>query len=276
MESMNKLIWQIKQFFRPFPDVDSWAYNFYGWLYDHKCKKVKTGSKVTKGFSLPTDFNEVTFRATATIKRENEPDLTISTKQYGVTLDQAHKNIAEFCRVLQNVLKERRIDEDVFSVLPDNPVDPYHLHRPLGLDVDGPIKENKSEKEKSAIYDWPDNRPIRSVPVYVGVDKGRDCSGFIPGQEDLSSPTLLGRVNRSPTLLTDRIIEYMLPPDTADYKDDGWSMYEVIDEVKKELSYDQYCALDSILVRTHHSTLAGTIDVRRQTFTPATKKEGDV
>lgn len=53
----TKFIWQLKQFFKSFPDKESWAYSLYMWWYDWKYGK----GKPSVGFNLPTDFNDVEF-----------------------------------------------------------------------------------------------------------------------------------------------------------------------------------------------------------------------
>lgn len=56
------VIFQIKQFFVPFPKAGSWAYRFYMWLYDRKIKNIeKDHISITVGLEFPRELNATTF-----------------------------------------------------------------------------------------------------------------------------------------------------------------------------------------------------------------------
>lgn len=56
------LIFQIKQFFVPFPKAGSWAYRFYMWMYDRKIKPIeKDHIGLSMNMSFPTELDRVKF-----------------------------------------------------------------------------------------------------------------------------------------------------------------------------------------------------------------------
>lgn len=61
---IKKLLWQIKQFFVPFPDKESWAYAFHMWMYDRKVGPAVNVYKQDWNLEFPTDFNYLEFKKT--------------------------------------------------------------------------------------------------------------------------------------------------------------------------------------------------------------------
>lgn len=64
---IKTLIWQLRQFFVPYPAVDSWAYNFKTWWhYDRHIPPVEDTTEPTyeikiKGIEFPTTFDSIEF-----------------------------------------------------------------------------------------------------------------------------------------------------------------------------------------------------------------------
>lgn len=98
----TKLIWQLRQFFIPSPEKDSWAYKIHMWIYDLKVgppveeEKPQDWQKITIGLSFPGEFNEIVFLETFALAMHKIERLSAETKKFGVTVKEVNIKLKEY------------------------------------------------------------------------------------------------------------------------------------------------------------------------------------
>lgn len=76
----KELLFQLAQFFKPFPTINSWAYKFTMWRFTRNSPWVSVpvvGNLY--GVEFPENFKFITFEEKANADENNEPDLDIPT-----------------------------------------------------------------------------------------------------------------------------------------------------------------------------------------------------
>lgn len=224
------MFWQIKQFFKKFPDVDSWAYRFYGWLYDIGLKKYKAGQKES-GLTFPTELNHIHFTARATIMEPGFDDVELAIKKMNIPREEASRTLTEFYRTVVDILDNMK-----------------------------EIKSNEN-KEEVSVVDPVSNGPfdIRGATL---ADKRGFCEGISVDPKNL--PPLGSREWSSSvfTLPEDRLIIYKLPEDVVWLRDDDL-VRQILKEVKE---YAGNTPIDYIDIKLDSGLTIGRIHVKTNTF----------
>lgn len=233
------MIWQIKQFFKPFPEKDSWAYQLYSWMYDVGLRRYRTG-KETLMIDGPMDIDHVNFSVTAKIMEAGLEDVIISTKKVNILPSEASMALIEFTKVIESILAEK--SKFIYKK---------------------EIKSNENQKEIFMADTFRDPPPdIRWSHM---ADRRGFCEGgYYPKPESLPPLGSYDWRNSVFALPEHRRVVYMLPPNVKTIVDDD--LVKAIMEEIREYTGGNYSILDYIDLKLDNGVVLGRINLKTHTI----------